>query len=132
MGFPRPHGDHPVSVAPLVRLSRIKSQHVRLVEMLRAIKRHGRATANVFGDDVVNEMLRRGALAPEMVMVGGHGNNKLTSVGRDHVRKSVRLAEDLGLIEPAGRTAGLFRLTQDGVETLADWDDPDADGVYAR
>lgn len=119
--------------APRVRLSRVMHRHAQIIELMRILARKESARFDQF--PVYEEMVRRGVM-PERYLVRVGTSGMPTPSGRQVMDKCVNMMLDMGLIElklpGVKRHRFLYTLTEDGMETLMDWDDPNSDGVYAR
>jgi hypothetical protein len=125
--FPGPiHGCAPKE--PRVRLCKMRPAHVRLIELMRVMLTSPMQAIMVGDHSVVFEMARRGVLDPVEHFSWKSGRPTPTKVALNIVERAARQAVALGLVDEAGQLR--FRLCRDGLETLVDWDDTRADGVY--
>lgn len=84
--------------------------------------------------DAYLELARRGVLDPDTHIQSSGGALKPTISATLLVDKSVSILMDLGLVDryKPHRYTRVVMLTQNGKETLEDWDDTAADGLWPR
>jgi len=76
------------------------------------------------------ELARRGVLDPYEHIIRKKGGVIPSPVAKQIIWDASAYAIDRGLLK---RTAmGVLAITDEGHRTLQDWDDPAADGLYAR
>lgn len=124
-----------VSTRPRVRLSKLVVPHVRAVEVMRYLKAK-KGTCRVDHADFFVEMARRGMLDPTTAIVRMNGASMPTESVKATMNIVTSFCLDLELIEHAypgdRKRFHVYTLTRDGLETLRDWDDTTADGLWSR
>lgn len=121
---------------PRVRLSKLRSSHVRIIEILRYL--HNRkGVARLDHIDMYRELARRGVLDPMTHIIRSDGGEMPTSGAKHLCFVCVKQCLDMGLIEQHKKTTRwyssrkhVYMLTFDGRDTLLDWDDTTAEGLW--
>jgi hypothetical protein len=121
---------------PKVRLSKLKSSHVRIVEILRYLYDR-KGVARLDHIDMYRELARRGVLDPMTHIIRSDGGEMPTANATHLCFVCVRHCLDMGLIQQHRATTKfyssrkhVYMLTFDGRDTLLDWDDNTADGLW--
>jgi hypothetical protein len=120
------------SPAPKIRLARMRVPHIRLAELMRAILKRGpRGIEDIETTQFAVELARRGVLDPVDHFRSVGPAIAVSPSGLSLIRAAADLGVELGLLRSVrkGRSR-LCQVTKDGRETLEDWDDTTADGIY--
>lgn len=121
---------------PRIRLSKLSAVHNRVIETLRFL----RSKKGMFQLDHITYfeyMVKRGMLNPITSLVTTKSGLTTSDEARSMIYPIISYCLDLELIKhayPPGdrRKKHVYELTRDGLETLKDWDDPNADGIWIR
>ena len=114
----------------------MRAKHVRIVELLRHLYDR-KAVARLDHVSVYLELARRGVMDPVTHFIRHDGGAMPTDGAISMMNAALREARDMGLIKryddngnPYSARKHVYQLTTDGRDTLLDWDDTSADGLW--
>lgn len=129
-----PEASKPVNTVrtrpPKVRLSHRRPSHFRMIEILRLLR--AQTACDPATTTNALELARRGVLDRVDHFRWTRGRIIVSMGAANIIRKSCEELLMLGLVGKlhGGGRIPAYAINKDGLETLADWDDPTADGAY--